>query len=84
MYIFRLLLFFLFKFEQVLQILLLFKQVHIVYLGERQHDDPKQVTDSHHDLLATVVGRYILYSYKIMCLISYKLIMNLSLVRVSW
>ena len=33
-------------------------QVHIVYLGERQYDDPKLITDSHHDMLAKVVGRY--------------------------
>lgn len=33
-------------------------QVHIVYLGEKQQDDPKLITDSHHDMLATVVGRY--------------------------
>ncbi|KAJ0095692.1 hypothetical protein Patl1_17063 [Pistacia atlantica] len=30
--------------------------VHIVYLGERQHDDPKVVTDSHHEMLATIIG----------------------------
>ena len=34
---------------------MLFNQVHIVYLGGKQHDDP---TDSHHDMLASVVGRY--------------------------
>ena len=33
-------------------------QVHIVYLGERQHDDPEVVTHSHHDMLASIVGRY--------------------------
>ncbi|WRX17888.1 Peptidase S8/S53 domain - like 10 [Theobroma cacao] len=44
--------------------------VHIVYLGERQLDDPKLVTDSHHDLLATVVGSkevasdLMVYSYR--------------------
>ncbi|TYH97935.1 hypothetical protein ES332_A12G275200v1 [Gossypium tomentosum] len=44
--------------------------VHIVYLGERQHDDPKRATDSHHDLLATVVGSkeiasdLMVYSYR--------------------
>ncbi|KAK8658306.1 hypothetical protein V6N13_036514 [Hibiscus sabdariffa] len=44
--------------------------VHIVYLGERQLDDPKRVTDSHHDLLATVVGSkeiasdLMVYSYR--------------------
>ena len=34
------------------------KQVHIVYLGETQHDDPMLTTNSHHDMLASVVGRY--------------------------
>ncbi|XVE64574.1 hypothetical protein DITRI_Ditri07aG0111300 [Diplodiscus trichospermus] len=44
--------------------------VHIVYLGERQFDDPELVTDSHHDLLATVVGSkevasdLMVYSYR--------------------
>uniref|UniRef100_A0A5B7BM04 Putative subtilisin-like protease SBT3.5 n=1 Tax=Davidia involucrata TaxID=16924 RepID=A0A5B7BM04_DAVIN len=43
--------------------------VHIVYLGERQHDDPKLTTDSHHDMLATLVGKEVaselmVYSYK--------------------
>ncbi|GFS44535.1 subtilase family protein [Actinidia rufa] len=44
--------------------------VHIVYLGERQHEDPQLVTDSHHDMLATVVGskkvasKLMVYSYK--------------------
>lgn len=33
-------------------------QVHIVYLGEKQHDDPKLITNSHHEMLADVVGRY--------------------------
>ncbi|XP_031284874.1 LOW QUALITY PROTEIN: subtilisin-like protease SBT3.8 [Pistacia vera] len=44
--------------------------VHIVYLGERQHDDPKVVTDSHHELLATIIGskeeasKSMVYNYK--------------------
>ncbi|XWS50190.1 hypothetical protein CRYUN_Cryun12cG0067800 [Craigia yunnanensis] len=44
--------------------------VHIVYLGERQLNDPKLVTDSHHDLLATIVGSkevasdLMVYSYR--------------------
>lgn len=44
--------------------------VHIVYLGERQYDDPKLITDSHHDMLAKVVGSnemasdLMVYSYK--------------------
>ncbi|KAK2636946.1 hypothetical protein Ddye_031738 [Dipteronia dyeriana] len=31
--------------------------VHIVYLGEKQHDDPKLVIDSLHEMLAKTVGR---------------------------
>ncbi|KAH7513631.1 hypothetical protein FEM48_Zijuj11G0001400 [Ziziphus jujuba var. spinosa] len=44
--------------------------VHIVYLGEKQHDNPKLISDSHHDLLATVLGskekasEAMVYSYK--------------------
>ncbi|XP_059662118.1 subtilisin-like protease SBT3.5 [Cornus florida] len=44
--------------------------VHIVYLGERQHHDPNLITDSHHDMLATIVGskeaasKLMVYSYK--------------------
>ncbi|XP_028954318.1 subtilisin-like protease SBT3.4 isoform X3 [Malus domestica] len=44
--------------------------VHIVYMGDRQHDNTKLITDSHHDLLATVVGsrelasELMVYSYK--------------------
>lgn len=29
-----------------------------MYLGEKQHDDSKLITDSHHDILASVAGRY--------------------------
>ncbi|EEF43470.1 subtilisin-like protease SBT3.5 [Ricinus communis] len=44
--------------------------VHIVYLGEKQHDDLKLITDSHHDMLANIVGskelasELMVYSYK--------------------
>uniref|UniRef100_A0A6N2N4F0 Uncharacterized protein n=1 Tax=Salix viminalis TaxID=40686 RepID=A0A6N2N4F0_SALVM len=44
--------------------------VHIVYLGETQHDDPMLTTNSHHDMLASVVGskeiasELMVYSYK--------------------
>ncbi|TXG55914.1 hypothetical protein EZV62_017227 [Acer yangbiense] len=44
--------------------------VHIVYLGERQHDDPKLVIDSHHEMLAKTVGskeeasKLMVYNYK--------------------
>ncbi|KAK6275222.1 Peptidase S8/S53 domain - like 10 [Theobroma cacao] len=31
-------------------------RVHIVYMGERQQNDPKLITEFHHDLLATIVG----------------------------
>ena len=27
-------------------------------MGERQQNDPKLITESHHDLLATIIGRY--------------------------
>ncbi|OMP02780.1 hypothetical protein COLO4_10836 [Corchorus olitorius] len=30
--------------------------VHIVYMGERQHDDPNLITKAHHDLLASIIG----------------------------
>ncbi|CAK7357473.1 unnamed protein product [Dovyalis caffra] len=45
-------------------------KVHIVYLGEKQHDDPILNTNSHHDMLASVVGskemasELMVYSYK--------------------
>ncbi|KAK9275702.1 hypothetical protein L1049_022969 [Liquidambar formosana] len=44
--------------------------VHIVYLGGRPHDDTKLITDSHHDMLASIVGskevasKLMVYSYK--------------------
>ncbi|KAK4841300.1 hypothetical protein QYF36_002393 [Acer negundo] len=44
--------------------------VHIVYLGERQHDDPKLVIDSHHEMLTKTVGskeeasKLMVYNYK--------------------
>ncbi|XP_015866201.3 subtilisin-like protease SBT3.9 isoform X2 [Ziziphus jujuba] len=49
---------------------LILTKVHIVYLGEKQHDNPKLISDSHHDLLATVLGskekasEAMVYSYK--------------------
>ncbi|KAJ9706398.1 hypothetical protein PVL29_001753 [Vitis rotundifolia] len=45
-------------------------RVHIVYLGDRQNSDPRLVTDSHHDMLASVLGSTeaafdsMVYSYK--------------------
>ncbi|XP_011081356.1 subtilisin-like protease SBT3.5 isoform X2 [Sesamum indicum] len=44
--------------------------VYIVYLGERQHNDPKLVTDSHHDMLTNLMGskelakESMVYSYR--------------------
>lgn len=44
--------------------------VHIVYMGERPHDDPTLIMDSHHRVLADVVGsrelasKLMVYSYK--------------------
>ncbi|XP_031394644.1 subtilisin-like protease SBT3.6 isoform X2 [Punica granatum] len=44
--------------------------VHIVYLGEREHDNPELVTSSHHDMLASVLGskesaaERLVYSYR--------------------
>ncbi|RZS26970.1 hypothetical protein BHM03_00060393, partial [Ensete ventricosum] len=33
--------------------------LYIVYMGERQHEDPDLVTASHHDMLSSVLGRCI-------------------------
>ncbi|KAL7123565.1 hypothetical protein ACP275_01G113100 [Erythranthe tilingii] len=44
--------------------------VYIVYLGEKQHKDPILVTDSHHDMLTTLLGskelalEAMVYSYR--------------------
>ncbi|KAI8533067.1 hypothetical protein RHMOL_Rhmol11G0267400 [Rhododendron molle] len=44
--------------------------VHIVYMGERRHDEPELVTDSHHGILSDILGsreaavESMLYSYK--------------------
>ncbi|KAH7862690.1 hypothetical protein Vadar_008151 [Vaccinium darrowii] len=46
------------------------KEVHIVYMGKRQHSDPELVTALHHHLLTSVVGseedarNSIVYSYR--------------------
>ncbi|KAH7863512.1 hypothetical protein Vadar_018458 [Vaccinium darrowii] len=46
------------------------KEVHIVYMGKRQHNDPELVTALHHHLLTSVVGseedarNSIVYSYR--------------------
>ncbi|KAJ8450929.1 LOW QUALITY PROTEIN: hypothetical protein Cgig2_032554 [Carnegiea gigantea] len=45
-------------------------KVHIVYMGETKHDNPQQVQDSHHEILADLLGSKeaaklsLLYSYK--------------------
>ncbi|CAN6813968.1 unnamed protein product [Brassica oleracea] len=45
-------------------------QIYTVHLGERQHDDPKLVTDSHHDILRSLLGskkasrESMIYSYR--------------------
>ncbi|CAA2971237.1 subtilisin-like protease [Olea europaea subsp. europaea] len=44
-------------------------KVHIVYMGERQHNDIELTTSSHHDLLSSVLGREasvdsMIYSYR--------------------
>ncbi|VAH58774.1 unnamed protein product [Triticum turgidum subsp. durum] len=45
-------------------------KLHIVYMGEKKHDDPSAVTASHHDILTSVLGskdeslKSIVYSYK--------------------
>ncbi|KAJ0971156.1 hypothetical protein J5N97_019115 [Dioscorea zingiberensis] len=46
------------------------RKVYIVYLGEKQHEDPNVVTATHHDMLTAVLGSKeealtsILYNYK--------------------
>lgn len=32
-------------------------QVHIVYMGGKQHDDPETIIKSHHNMLSTLLGR---------------------------
>ncbi|OEL17890.1 Subtilisin-like protease SBT3.9, partial [Dichanthelium oligosanthes] len=45
-------------------------QLYIVYMGEKNHDDPSVVTASHHDVLTSLLGskeealKSIVYSYK--------------------
>ncbi|EOA20005.1 hypothetical protein CARUB_v10000269mg [Capsella rubella] len=46
------------------------RKVHIVYLGEKQHDDPEFVTESHHQMLWSLLGskedahESLVYSYR--------------------
>ncbi|GMP35357.1 hypothetical protein CsSME_00007826 [Camellia sinensis var. sinensis] len=48
----------------------LISEVHIVYMGERQYEDPASVRKLHHKMLSTLLGSKeaarssILYSYK--------------------
>nr|GLL38851.1 subtilisin-like protease SBT3.3 [Ipomoea trifida] len=37
---------------------LLETKVYIVYMGARQHDDIELITSTHHDMLATILGRH--------------------------
>ncbi|KAL5551492.1 hypothetical protein UlMin_001668 [Ulmus minor] len=45
-------------------------KVHIVYMGEKQHQDPERLTSMHHDMLSSIVGSKeeatssMVYSYK--------------------
>ncbi|KAL1213019.1 Subtilisin-like protease SBT3.3 [Cardamine amara subsp. amara] len=45
-------------------------KVHIVYLGEKQHDDPELVRESHHQILSSLLGskteaqESMVYSYR--------------------
>jgi hypothetical protein len=45
-------------------------KVHIVYLGEKQHDDPEFVSESHHQMLSSLLGSKVdahesmVYSYR--------------------
>uniref|UniRef100_A0A0E0P4S5 Subtilisin-like protease n=1 Tax=Oryza rufipogon TaxID=4529 RepID=A0A0E0P4S5_ORYRU len=33
------------------------KKLYVVYLGDKQHEDPEQTTASHHDMLTAILGR---------------------------
>jgi len=37
-----------------------------VYLGEKQHDDPEFVTESHHRMLWSLLGRYVSVVFSIL------------------
>ncbi|XP_030944112.1 subtilisin-like protease SBT3.9 isoform X1 [Quercus lobata] len=56
--------------QSLLLVALASSNVHIVYMGERQHDEPELVQDSHHEILSNILGSHeaakesILYSYK--------------------
>lgn len=41
---------------------LLCLQLYIVYLGDVKHGHPNDVIASHHDMLTTVLGRYVAYA----------------------
>ncbi|CAL4992337.1 unnamed protein product [Urochloa decumbens] len=46
------------------------RMIYVVYMGEKQHDDPSMVTASHHAVLTSILGskdealKSIIYSYK--------------------
>ncbi|XP_040379477.1 subtilisin-like protease SBT3.5 [Oryza brachyantha] len=46
------------------------KKLYVVYLGEKQHDDPERTTASHHDMLTAILGSEeeahdsMIYSYR--------------------
>ncbi|KAF2932621.1 subtilisin-like protease SBT3.8 isoform X1 [Oryza sativa Japonica Group] len=46
------------------------KKLYVVYLGDKQHEDPEQTTASHHDMLTAILGSKeeahdsMIYSYK--------------------
>ncbi|GMP37763.1 hypothetical protein CsSME_00009308 [Camellia sinensis var. sinensis] len=56
--------------QQCIVLAVVSSNVHIVYMGERQHDETELVTDSHHEILSDILGsreaamESILYSYK--------------------
>ncbi|CAL5329018.1 unnamed protein product [Camellia sinensis] len=56
--------------QQCIVLAVVSSNVHIVYMGERRHDETELVTDSHHEILSDILGsreaamESILYSYK--------------------
>ncbi|XP_077248377.1 subtilisin-like protease SBT3.9 [Tasmannia lanceolata] len=58
------------QFQNSLAFVRAVNNVHIVYMGEKQHEDPTVIENSHHEMLTTLLGSKeaakgsILYSYK--------------------
>lgn len=56
--------------QQCIVLAVVSSNVHIVYMGERRHDETELITDSHHEILSDILGsreaamESILYSYK--------------------